>query len=283
MTNSPILLPTENLSDVVSQIVDRQGAGFTVIHAGHYLLTWNQGSASDNLEDLPPVKPAARVIANFAHETWQLACETIARFSVSDRLLLLTLVNDWQSLVPPIQSKGEQERIAAKLRREYFDRVPQLPQSHLNVLEQYGISQDRVLKREESCWLFSESRLRQEFGGTVKELLGDPARADNLGLRQYYTDNGEPVIKAAVEDGNEYCLLFCGNTNCAGEVVELLRHLYGRGVTSFVNLYPAECRQPVIAGTLLAQRLFGLAGMSVTNIAINSQNAHLGTFVVDRG
>jgi hypothetical protein len=68
--------------------------------------------------------------------------------------------------------------------------------------------------------------------------------------------------------GGRYCLLFCGSTGCAGEVVELLRELQTRGVTRFINLFPFPCREPVVAGTALARQLFQIDKMRIINIAL---------------
>ena len=52
-------------------------------------------------------------------------------------------------------------------------------------------------------------------------------------------------------------------------MISLLAALHKRGVRRFLNIYPSQCREPVGAGTRLAERIFDLEDFQITNIAVS--------------
>jgi len=233
-----------------------------VIHAGHFVLESTGGWLSDHLEDDSPPSPINEFV-DFAHFTWNLAVRAIAEHPRS-RAQVLTLVNDWQFVRFSLGARRKAELLADEFRNKYYAQTNTLPEFHNRVLHSFGLSDVCVLKADEQRWLFSERRLRDGLA----EALGGLLKQNDRRLHIKVTENGEPIVDVVSPAIGEYSLLYCGNTNCAGEVVELLRQLYDRGVRHFVNLFPDTCFGPVTTGTLLANELFDLNGMMVINVSI---------------
>jgi hypothetical protein len=255
-----------------------------VIHAGHYALVRSrEGVATDCLNEssFPGVDLG---FAEFSRSTWESACRVIATKHVRARAQLMVLVNDWQFLSSVEDSRGANERAAAIMRNEYYRVTPTLPLSHLQQLARHNLSDDVIFRYSEERWLFSESALRHELKAVIGEVIADKTRASEAGVHKYFNENGEPVVDACDEDSGRFCLLYCGNTNCAGEVISLLENLYKRGVRRFLNIYPMQCREPVGVGTRLADRLFNLGDFQITNVAVGgaTQNGDTLHAVVER-
>jgi hypothetical protein len=253
----------------------------TVIHAGHFSLTIAGTTAADNLVELSSNSPAVQEIVDLASMTWQAGCELVSRFPVGNATIM-TLVNDWQLLKFSSESQRECEHLASQARKDYYKRTPRIPLLLGNILKHYRLRPDAILKHREDRWLFSEAELRSRLAKTVSLLLRDTQKAHSLGLTRHFTPNGDPIVHATNEDGADFCLIYCGNTNCAGEVLQLLGDLQERGVKRFINLYPMQCRQPVCTGTDLAYRIFGLQEMEVINIALMGLPQKRFHAVVDR-
>ena len=255
---------SSELANVLEQEVKRL-PGNVVVHSGHFFLEIVDNCVVDHLGDPANAKPAFQELISFTQHTWEAACKIVS--SAGSQHKLIILANDWQYCVPKEVDRRRRESLAAQLRCEYYERTPLIPSFHLDIMHRYGLSQDHILPASEESFLFSESRLRSNFATTTKELTKDPGRAERLGLSKRLRDDQNPVISTEV-DGQEIELLYCGNTGCAGEVVELLKQLYNAGVRSFVNVYPWQCDRPVETGTSIAKQLFGLDGMEVVNIAV---------------
>jgi hypothetical protein len=204
----------------------------------------------------------------FSQNTWHAACRAVADCPDGNRPQLIILVNDWQFLVPKDPEKRRRESLAASLRREYYNRVPTLPLLHMRTMASCGLPTEQILPASQKHWMFSESGLRQKLAATIRALMKEEPAAKRLGLYKHFDGKWQPIVCAQSEDGTRYPLLYCGNSNCAGEVVELLRDLYTRQVRHFVNVFPAQCKVPVETGTEIARQLFGLDGMTVANIAV---------------
>ena len=249
-------------SPELSRILREELNGFrgkSVVHAGHYFLEVVDGRAVDHLEEPESTNQAFRDLINFSHQTWSTACRTITECDVSDRPRLIILVNDWQYFIPKESNKRRRESLAAQLRRQYYSETAKASSFHLMTMTAHGLPSEQILPSSESHWLFSESGLRTRFASTVRSLVKDSAAAKQLGLSQHLDGNRQPIISAQSE-GQEYPLLYCGNTNCAGEVVELLGQLYAQGVKLFINIYPGQCLLSVEKGTEIARQIFGLGG-----------------------
>jgi len=71
------------------------------------------------------------------------------------------------------------------------------------------------------------------------------------------------------EPDGKKCVLECGQSDCAGEVMEMLYLCVVKGFRNVVSFVPAECERPVNEGTRRALSVFRLADLSVTNIALS--------------
>lgn len=241
-----------------------------VIHAGHYFLEIAEsGAATDRLNHANLDR--SELIDHFAlfsRETWETACRITAASPAENRPRLVILVNDWQYFVPKESSRRQREQAAARLREEYYAKTPMLTEFHSRTMTCCGLPQEQILPASRAQWMFSESGLRAKFAATLKSVMKDPVRAEQLGISKRLNEDKEPIISVKM-DGQQCTLLHCGNAGCAGEVVELLRQLYEeKGVRNFINIFPGCCRVPVENGTEIAQRLFGLDGMEIVNIAV---------------
>lgn len=245
-----------------------------VLHAGHFSLDASGGgNAGDHLSEDVSERPSLSGIVSFARWTWDLGCRVAKRASTRGKHVALTvLVNDWQFLRSPDIPRRAGERQAAALRDAYYAEVPTLPTYYKTVMERHQLTTSSVFRESDGRWLFSESALRRDFAATVRRLFVE-GQATDLGLEQTFTAQGEPIIRMGSEASNQVCLLYCGSTNCAGEIVELLRQLYARNVRHFLNLYPSPCQLPVESGTSLALELFQLQGLTVDNFALSIEPA----------
>lgn len=271
----------EALVSLVTKEIGDAPAGFTVIHAGHYSLSMNRGKAVDRLEEETNSDTIIHEIATLAKTTWRVGCEVVSR-QLPGSCRLMTLVNDWQHLDGACGSKREQARKASAARNEYYRSTSHLPQLFQQMLAANGLGEESVFKATQDQWLFSESDLRAKLSRTVSDLLRDPAKTESSGLNRYFTGKGDPIIHADDDDGGKFCLVYCGNTNCAGEFLQLLVDLKARGIRRFVNLYPIQCRLPVNTGTTLAHKIFDLSEMKIVNIALPNHPWRLGDIRIDR-
>jgi hypothetical protein len=110
-------------------------------------------------------------------------------------------------------------------------------------------------------------RLRNDLAKTIMDIF-KTGRTNEKMLTKSFTDKGEPIISISDDFYCKTDLLFCGSTNCAGKVVQLLGELFQRNVQMFINLYPDQCLGPVSSGTMSAKKIFGLHGMAIINVAI---------------
>lgn len=256
------------LADILRTELSQVRNGTTVIHAGHFILDIAEGKAMDHLNTSAPLRPGLADFIDFTRLTWEVACKAVKRAPDQRNMKLIVLANDWQFLSPPSRDRGETERKANQLRDVYYEEIPNLPPYHLKVLAQNNLNLESVMAADNAHWLFSETVLRHMLTTTIAPLLRDRKKADSLGLREHFTEKGQLNICVDSRVGGEYSLLYCGSTNCAGEVVQLLKLLRDRAVTNFINLYPAQCREPVTVGTKLAHHLFCLEKLRVLNVAI---------------
>ncbi len=271
MASLPALAAPSLLTDLLSSFVTDPNSqeGESVIHAGHYALFRTK---DDRITDCLDGKDSAIDVlgfGRFSRATWRSACRATANAPAANRPRLIVLVNDWQYIEPAGDVKRENKQAADRSRSEYYRRTPVLPQYHLDELKRHGIPTDTVLNGGKDCWLFSENALRNELHPIVKEVQANEERARAVGIRRYFNENGEPIVEICDDEAGKLCLLHCGNTNCAGEVISLLGNLYRRGVRRFLNIYPSQCREPVSAGTRLAFRIFEWPDFMVTNAAVS--------------
>jgi hypothetical protein len=244
----------------------------TVIHAGHYILHAEGDVGCDHLEEVPVSIPALGDFVALTKRSWEIACGAIASIHSPTTVKLIVLVNDWQFLRVAASTKREAQRRASKMRFSYYNTVSRLPEYHERGLTSFGISSSSIMPFDNDRVLFSETELRGQLARTLTSVMKDPAQPTAQKLTQYFTPAGQSIIHAKSYEG-EYPLVYCGNTNCAGEFMQLLKLLHDRGTVRFVNLYPLQCRGPVTKGTELAEQVYGLEGMKITNIAIPPDSA----------
>ena len=274
--------PPSSLADLFSSFIAESITQNepAVIHAGHYaLIRTKDGQVTDCLDDEESSNDVLG-FAEFSRFTWSWACQTMARTPAAMRPRLIVLVNDWQYVEPKMSDKRESKQAADRSRTEYYFRTPTLPQYHLDELEHYGLSTDGIVISEMNRWLFSENALRNELHPIIREVQTDEHRARITGIRKYFNENGEPIIEVCDDEAGKLCLLHCGNTNCAGEVISLLGNLYRRGVRRFLNVYPSQCREPVSAGTRLAYKIFNCPDFVIVNAAVAIPSANNGDHFV---
>ena len=255
------------LDQIIAANIASQSDQSTVIHAGHFALVQRDSAVSDCLNEtrFPEVGMG---FATFAKLTWQAACRVAANDSDPRQLRLMVLVNDWQYVAAKGASRKQVESVAARGRDQYYRQVSRLPDFHLASLAEFGLNESIVLRHDDDQWLWSELALRNDLNLLLQGILCDPVKTRESGLSKHFNIDGEPVVEACDDETGTIRLLYCGNTNCAGEVVSLLHRLYFRGVRNFVNLFPSQCNHPVGVGTRIAYKLFGLQDMHVTNVAV---------------
>jgi hypothetical protein len=257
------------LGDLLSSELLRADGTPCVIHAGHFALVCNRDGAPVDCLNQSCFPGSDLGFAEFSRLTWETACRTVAAVRTTSQVKLMVLVNDWQFLKSKESNRSASERAKARMREDYYQSVPLLPPFHFQELIRNNLSENAVFRNQDDCWLFSESALRHQLSTVIREVMADEKRAASAGIRRYFNEDGEPVIEASDEDAGQVCLLYCGNTNCAGEIIMLLENLYRHGIRYFLNVYPAQCREPVGIGTRLARRLFDLRDLRVTNIAVS--------------
>ena len=255
--------------DLTSWLVEEltRDEGLTVVHAGHFIIDSSGSWARDHLSSEESLPEGLESFIEFTRITWDIACTAVMATPEPVRPYLFTLVNDWQFISISLPKRRKQESLAAAIREEYYRQTPSFPNFHLGVMAARGIEESRVFKASDERWLFSESDLRHQLARTVRTLLRNGKGAE-MALARTFDENGHPKVSVTSSLAGEYCLLFCGSTNCAGEVMQLLKDLHERGVRRCVNLYPYQCMGPVLTGTNLAREMFGLLGMKVINLAV---------------
>ena len=259
--------------ELVSTLVDRVSSGKLspcLIHGGHFILDNRGSDAVHNLPGDRQTSPIAEDFARFAGDTWMLAVSLKKRLEErSQASRLMVLVNDWQFLRGEGNSRREVERDIARRRDAYYQRFQRLPPFHDKVLDHSGMGDIDIFKSSSKRWLFSETALRSLLAKSIQRLFEENL-AEERGLAKSFTPAGDPIVSAGSVNSElerDFCLLYCGSTNCAGEVVELLRIVWEAGFRSFLNLYPMQCLGPVGVGTRLAQTIYKIRDLHVFNVA----------------
>lgn len=258
-------------SDVVDALMQRiVGPNLSpcLIHGGHFILDNHGAEAADFLAGEYCDSLPAQQFAEFAGRTWRLAIDLfqgLQRGGVDAKLIVL--VNDWQFLSGRGTSRREIEKDIARKRSDYYRRVADLPDFHRGLLVSAGLDTDSIFKASCERWLFSEAHLRTSLASSIKRLF-ELGLAEERGLAKSFTPSGEPIVSVRCALEEQFALLYCGSTNCSGEVVELLRIIHRAGFRAFVNLYPEACLGPVTLGTELARPVYKTRGLEVLNVAV---------------
>ncbi|HKS04952.1 MAG TPA: hypothetical protein VJR92_01455 [Gemmatimonadaceae bacterium] len=252
------------LADLSRWIADEVASGAegeTAVLAGHYAI-FTGGSTAVDLLDAPETGGGPAEMLAFTKFTWNAACEAIAA-ARAHRAKLLVLVDDLQFVIPVLDDRRMQERLADALVTQYLAATPTLPRFHMHRLTAHGLDERDMLKNNNGRWIFSERELRIAHVRHLRDVLSkDPARA---GVRA--TPDMSHITVTSEEHG-EYCLVHSGRTTCAGGYVELLSDVFSRGIRRLITLVPMRCLGPITVGTALSSDLLGLDELNVVNVAV---------------
>lgn len=246
----------------------RDSAGPVAIHAGHFMLVPHGDACRPTVateasepEAGPDANPIRIALNHFALETWRTGVRLAADLRSQDReAALLTLVNDWQymreSSVPDALAR---RRVFYALHSEPFP-------TYRQILNESHIGDDAIMALGRWKPFISESWLRRRIERRLKRLMRDNAHpSPRLAIERHYDGTKHVVF----DDFGRACrLLVCGQSDCAGEVMELVCLLHEQGYRRLVNLIPMECEVPVNEGTRRAIAVFGLTDFAALNIAV---------------
>ena len=257
-----------HLKQVLKNTVSRETEGyyFRVLQAGHFMLNYQVKGNSNGMMFVADDHNIS--LRDFSEVTWDVGRELVGSGN-ADRLLIL--VNDWQEL-EPLRSNIKDHMLFQELKNEallsYYEDNPALP----HCLRTHPIPKEFVEKRNKDCWMFSESALRDEFYvNVVKDLEPrfDFIRKTREHGKNYVKFYQTSADMAEFHNQDDYTLLCENTTDCAGEVVQLLKELKKRSVDCFVNFYPASCWRYVNIGCLIAKSILSRdREMKVVNVAI---------------
>jgi hypothetical protein len=248
------------------------GGEHVAVLAGHFAIFSAGGAASDLLDAGTPPLAGAREMLDFTRVTWRAACVAGAR-RPSHPLRLVVLMDDVQFVRPQLNDRGLSERLAAELAAGYLDAVPRVPAYHAGELAAHGIADECILQASAQQWLFSERQLRIDAVRHLRQ------HHDSDASRLTSSADGS-TVSVALADGGDYCLIHSGRTSCVGGYIELLSRLHARGVRKLVAMVPMRCLGQIALGTSLARQLFGLANLTVVNVAVPDPAVGLPAHVV---
>jgi len=256
------------------------GPGTTVILAGHFAV-FTAGARANDLLDEPRTVAAHTDMVDFSRESWIAACNVLARGDAldgrgpradggRDPANLLLLVDDIQFVQPALPDRGARERLAAALASDYLRRTDPMPAFHQRELRARGLDLHRVVRRDDTGWLFSERALRAAAVERIRAEARRPQRRPD-GPALLSSADGSRIIVRDPSLG-EHTLVHSGHTSCAGGYLELVTQLFERGVHRLVAVVPMRCLGPVTVGAELARLLFG-ATIEVVNIPFGADGA----------
>jgi hypothetical protein len=234
----------------------------TVVLAGHFAIYTAGGKATDFLDDDPARLSKHTDMVNFARATWLAGCDAVA----STQAKLLVLVDDLQFVQPALPDRGARERLGAALSADYLRRTPTLPGFHARELDARGLDESRVVKSEQSRWIFSERAMRHAAVDRIRVKAATEGRG-----RLLSNPDGSRIIVRDPEAGtSDHTIVHSGHTSCAGGYLELVMRLHERGVRRLVAMVPSRCLGPVTLGSALARSVFG-AGIEVVNLTVGAE------------
>ncbi|GFO81275.1 MAG: hypothetical protein A49_09020 [Methyloceanibacter sp.] len=255
---------------VVQEALDflSDSSGPVAIHAGHFMLVAKGDTCAPTVaidSGTEPIdsngNPLRHRLSQFTLETWRLGATLAAELRASDRQAeLLTLVNDWQYL------RSSTLPNANTLRHEFYASNPKPFASFMTILEHVGLDETAIMTLGRWNPFVSESWLRRRIERRFKRLIAtDDRLATRLAVQRHF-DGSQCLV---FDDFGRACrLLVCGQSDCAGEVMELIYMLYEQGYRRLVNFIPKECETPVNEGTRRAIALFRLGDFAALNIAL---------------
>jgi len=247
--------------------------GRVVIQAGHFLLLGDPQSdrcvpgiceevEGNGQVDASYLRGVRARIGVFPLGTWRLGTRLVDQLRKKGTgAFLTTIVNDWQYL--PRSRPGE----ATARRRLFYDRQRDPLPSYFRVLQTHGLDSAAIASIGTHRVFLSEYWLRRRLERHLKAIK----RANGVGSGQLHWEKnreGNSCLMLDEPDGKK-CVLECGQSDCAGEVMEMLYLCAIKGFRNVVSFVPAECERPVNEGTRRAMTLFELADFHVTNITLS--------------
>jgi hypothetical protein len=234
----------------------------TVVLAGHFAIYTAGGKATDFLDEDPTRVSRHTDMVHFARATWLAGCDAVA----STQAKLLVLVDDLQFVQPALPDRGARERLGAALSADYLRRTPTLPAFHARELDARGLDETRVIKSEQSRWIFSERAMRHAAVDRIRQKAATEGRG-----RLLSNPDGSRIIVRDPESGaSDHTIVHSGHTSCAGGYLELVMRLHERGVKRLVAMVPSRCLGPVTLGAALSRNVFG-AGIEVVNLTVGAE------------
>ena len=253
----------EEASAVLSGVL--QSCTMVTMQAGHFMLYY------DTVEDqllgcVPSFLPGPRhalllkTMGGFPVESWKLGLKLLEALPCSGKNILI-LVNDWQ------YCPGDVDR--SRFYAQYND-IPAEFTEALASREEVPVRLLKPPKRQgarNTGPFFSEQALRNEYRRQLEDLLEQGKLPEGMVIEQ-----DEGALTCSIVDllGRKEAI-YCSNhgANCTAEVAELLRQAYSLShCDAFINLFPAVCREFVLAGTELGLRLFSPGIKRVINLAL---------------
>jgi hypothetical protein len=230
------------------------------IHAGHFLLHYDEdekrlvpGIASE--KSSPRYDVIRKEFDQFPLLTWKLACRIMESLSNVSRHML-TIVNDWQ-YVPSGVNRESFYAAFANLPASYVDEARAVHSAGAKLLTPKGSAEFT-----QSHPYFSERALRNRYLRRIKRLIKQGALPE--GARVDFSEDGAACSLLDVMGRKTEIYCSSKDADCSSEVAELIDEAFSLiNCDTFINLYPAICKEYVESGSELPARLFG-TGVSRT-------------------
>lgn len=255
----------------------------TALMAGHYMLMYDEDK--DRLVPMvwqdatnPTVEKASKDMAgDFPLRSFKYGLDLWQKGQKQDsHVEIVLLINDHQFQSSHFRANYDQPKgRGGELRKEYYRRSDNFPQSFRRLLSERGLEKSTVLLSNndsdrdvhfdehdatilspESVF-FSEQHLRRRFDrNTRKKLSNDPCfeinRLSRGGYELFYHPEGSSsrlCLTDPTKDEEESTETDCG---CSGEVIQFLIKLSEEGFTNTIMFVPSECEQAVKNGVQAA-------------------------------
>lgn len=253
----------QSLVDIVKRATTESRV--VAIHSGHFLLYYDadEGRAVPCIaSEMKSSKYDAvrEELAEFPLLSWKLACRLAASLpSVSHHLL--TIVNDWQYVPTGFD------------RKKFYGDFVQLPDSYIAEASQLKNVNARLLTPEGSMEFsasqpyFSERALRNQYHRRIRRLIKQQALPAGVELNLGEGGTTCSLLDMMGRKREVYCS--SKDADCSNEVAELIHQSSSLiGCDTFINLYPAVCKEFVELGSELPARLFGTPVSRIINLAL---------------
>jgi hypothetical protein len=255
----------------------------TALMAGHYMLMYDEDQ--NQLIPMvwqdatnPTVEKASKDMAGdfplrsfkYGLDLWKKGQEQ------NSHVEIVLLINDHQFQSSYFRNNYDQPKgRGGELRKEYYRRSNNFPQSFRRLLSERGLEKSTVMLSNNDAdrddhfnehdatilppesVFFSEQHLRRRFDRrTRKELSKDPCFEINRLSRGcydlFYLPEGSPnrlCLTDPTKDEEDSTETDCG---CSGEVIQFLIELNKRGFTNAILFVPTECARAVNSGVQAA-------------------------------